>query len=40
LKCVEVCPENDCLKVSFLGLSVFKSTQEGFFKRQEKKNGK
>ena len=32
-KCVEACPENDCLKVSFLGLPVFNSTTEGFFKR-------
>ncbi len=40
LKCVEVCPENDCLKASFLGIPVFQSTQEGFFKRQEKLHGK
>ena len=33
LKCVEACPENDCLKASFLTLPVFSSTDEGFFKR-------
>jgi len=36
LKCVEVCPENGCLTASFLGMPVFQSTQDGFFKRQEK----
>jgi len=33
LKCVEACPEDDCLKASFLTLPVFSSTEEGFFKR-------
>ena len=33
LKCVEVCPEEGCLKASFLGLPVYESTAEGFFKR-------
>ncbi len=33
LKCVEACPENDCLKATFLSLPVFASTEEGFFKR-------
>lgn len=32
-KCVEACPEKDCLKVSFLKLPVLSSTEEGFFKR-------
>ncbi|MFC1733556.1 4Fe-4S binding protein [candidate division KSB1 bacterium] len=32
-KCVEVCPEDECLKVRFIGLTIFKSTNEGFFKR-------
>ncbi len=32
-KCVEACPENDCLKVSFIKAPVFSSTEEGFFKR-------
>ncbi|MBT3301293.1 MAG: 4Fe-4S binding protein [Bacteroidetes bacterium] len=32
-KCVEACPENDCLKVSFAGISILNSTDEGFFKR-------
>jgi len=36
LKCVEVCPENGCLTASFLGVPVFQSTEDGFFKRQEK----
>ena len=31
--CVAACPEEDCLKVTFLGMSVFRSTEEGFFKR-------
>ena len=33
LKCVEACPENDCLEASFLTIPVFTSTEEGFFKR-------
>jgi len=33
LKCVEACPENDCLKASFIRVPVFSSTEEGFFKR-------
>jgi polyferredoxin len=37
LKCVEVCPENKCLTASFLGIPVFQSTGQGFFKRQESK---
>ncbi len=36
-KCVEVCPEDDCLKVSFLGIPLFKSTKAGFLKRKKKK---
>ena len=40
LKCVEVCPENECLKASFLGVPIFQSTQEGFFKRQVNNDGK
>ena len=40
LKCVEVCPENDCLKASFLGIPIYQSTQEGFFNRKEKIDGK
>ena len=35
LKCVEVCPEEGCLKASFLGLSIYESTEEGFFKRMK-----
>jgi len=33
LKCVEACPENDCLKATFLSMPVYSSTEEGFFKR-------
>lgn len=40
LKCVEVCPEDECLKASFLGLPIYQSTQEGFFTRQENRDGK
>ncbi|MBI5556408.1 MAG: 4Fe-4S binding protein [Deltaproteobacteria bacterium] len=41
LKCVEACPEEGCLKVSFLGLPVYESTEAGFFKRMGKRaNGK
>lgn len=35
LKCVEMCPEDGCLQVKFLGLPIFKSTGEGFFKRRQ-----
>jgi len=35
-KCVEACPENNCLKVKFTGLTIFRSTDEGFFKRFSK----
>jgi len=33
VKCVEACPEDDCLKISFIGIPVFNATEEGFFKR-------
>ena len=36
-KCVAVCPEKDCLEVKALGVSLYKSTEEGFFKRAERK---
>ena len=32
-KCLESCPENDCLKVNYLGLKILTSTNEGFVKR-------
>jgi len=32
-KCVEACPENDCLEVSFVKMPLFTSTEEGFFAR-------
>lgn len=34
LKCVESCPENGCLKATFIGLPVYESTDQGFFRRQ------
>ena len=34
LKCIEACPENDCLEVSFIKIPLFTSTEEGFFKRK------
>lgn len=32
-KCVESCPEKDALKIKFLGITIFRSTPEGFFAR-------
>lgn len=37
LKCVAACPEDGCLKASFLGLPLYESTAEGFFTRRLKK---
>ena len=37
-KCVEVCPEQGCLKVKFLAWHLYESTIEGFFKRMDEKN--
>jgi polyferredoxin len=37
LKCVAACPEENCLRVTFLGLPVYASTEEGFFKRMKDK---
>ena len=34
LKCIEYCPEDDALKATFLGRSIFTSSAEGFFRRQ------
>ncbi len=36
-KCVAACPEEKCLDVKFLGMPVYRSTGEGFFKRMEGK---
>lgn len=36
-KCVEVCPEENCLHVSFVGIRIYESTTEGFFNRMEGK---
>jgi len=38
LRCVEVCPEKDALRTTFLGLTIFPSTPEGFLRRQQKIN--
>ena len=32
-KCLEACPEDQCLKVKFLGLPLLESTSTGFYKR-------
>ncbi len=32
-KCVAACPEEDCLKVTFLGVPVYLSTEQGFYHR-------
>lgn len=34
-KCVEVCPEDGCLELRFLGLPLYTATAGGFFRRQE-----
>lgn len=36
-KCVAACPEKGCLKMTFLGLPVYESTEEGFTRRMERK---
>ncbi len=33
LECVEACPEDGALKAHFLGIPIYESTSEGFFKR-------
>jgi ferredoxin-type protein NapH len=33
LKCVAACPEDDCLKATFLGIPIYESSETGFFKR-------
>jgi ferredoxin-type protein NapH len=35
-KCVAACPEEDCLKVSFLGAALYAASEEGYFKRAAK----
>lgn len=34
LKCVAACPEDSCLRATFLSLPVYESTAEGFFNRK------
>ncbi|MGQ3684276.1 MAG: 4Fe-4S binding protein [Candidatus Loosdrechtia sp.] len=36
-KCVAACPEDACLEVRFICLPVYSSTEDGFFKRMERK---
>jgi len=36
LKCVSACPEDGCLKASFLGIPLYESTAEGFYRRRLK----
>lgn len=38
-KCVAACPEEGCLEASILGAGVYKSTEEGFFRRIERRAG-
>jgi len=38
-KCVAACPEEGCLEVSMLWAPLYKSTEEGFFKRIERRAG-
>jgi ferredoxin-type protein NapH len=38
LKCVSACPEDGCLKASFLSLPVYESTAEGFYRRRLKED--
>ncbi|UDQ98782.1 4Fe-4S binding protein [Lentisphaerota bacterium WC36G] len=38
MKCIEDCPENNALKATICGKTVFKSSAKGFIKRQIKKN--
>ena len=35
LKCVEHCPEDDALRATFLGKTIYRSTNKGFFSRQD-----
>jgi polyferredoxin len=37
-KCIEVCPEEGCLKAKFLTMPLYESTSAGFFKRMDGKN--
>lgn len=36
-KCVSACPEDQCLKVNFLGITVYEAAETGFYKRTSKK---
>jgi len=35
-KCVAACPEEQCLEVRFLGMTLYEASEEGFFKRAAK----
>jgi len=34
LRCIEYCPEDDALRATFLGKTIYRSTSKGFFARQ------
>ncbi len=34
MKCVENCPEDNALRITFLGKTIYKSSRQGFFSRQ------
>jgi Fe-S-cluster-containing hydrogenase component 2 len=36
LKCVAACPEEGALKATYVGIPIFKATEEGFIKRMNK----
>ena len=38
LKCVSACPEDDCLKATFLGIPLYESTAAGFYRRRLKQD--
>lgn len=38
-KCVAVCPEEQCLTVTFLGLPVYEATADGFINRMKRRDG-
>jgi len=37
LKCVAACPEEGCLKATFVGIPIYESTEQGFFKRMNQR---
>jgi polyferredoxin len=39
LKCVAACPEEGCLKATFMGIPVYEATEAGFFRRLQQRGG-